>query len=201
MDPRLGRGALLGVPLLALAVWLLSSALGPAGALLALGLYWGALLWGIAAGGGLRRLEPLLLARWPGWPVALAMALPILVPGLPAMRALGGGVGTGLVLLAALAGLVHAALEEAFWRGALVRHETPRAFAQALALYGAAHLPWLLLRGVETALPLPLLVLGALAMGGAWTAARLLTGGIGAGLLGHAGLAVFLFVGLAAGAG
>jgi hypothetical protein len=41
-------------------------------------------------------------------------------------------------------------------------------------------------------------VLGPLAMGGAWTAARLASGALGAGVIGHAALKLFLFVEVAA---
>ena len=197
MDRGLALGALAAGPLLYLWLRMLSGA--PPLVALALGL---AATW--AAMGAALWTRPdrdavagLMAARAPGALVTAALALPVLWLGATTMRALGDvALPPHLILAAAIAALVNAALGEAFWRGALIPDATPRAAALALGLYGLAHLGWLGLGGVGTD-PAWLLA-GALALGGAWTAARLASGALGAGIMGHAGVDLFLGLGIVA---
>jgi hypothetical protein len=200
MDGRLILGALLGAPALAAVLAWATGAFGPlAGALGGLLLYWcglaSASLWALGAGGALALLPP----RRPGAAVTAALAVATLGAAALAMPGLGApGLSGGLLAGAALAGLVHGTLEELFWRGAALPRPGARPAALALAAYAVFHLAWGGARGIDWGLTPPLLLLGPLALGGALTAARLVTGTVGAGALAHAVLAACLFVAIAA---
>lgn len=200
MDARLAFGALLALPALFALARALTLALPPlAGAGVALAIYWAALAAAIRATTDIHTLRELLVATWPGRLIALTLALPVVVLGAGTMRLLGQAVlPPHLILAAALAAVLHATLEEAFWRGALLPRPTPGAAALALLLYWAFHLAWIGLVGLSFGLDPVLLVFAPLALGGVWTAARLATDTLGAGVMGHAGVALFLFLGVLA---
>lgn len=196
MDGRLAFGALLAVPALyGLLVWA-TGALGPLGGM-ALGLlaYWAGLALTLGLVSDRDTLWQLSEARLPPLSVTLALALPVVVLGALALRALGTVlIPAHLIVAAALGAIVHAVLEELFWRGAMLPRPTPAASAGALLVFWVFHIAWLGARGLETGLDPLLLALGPLALGGAWTAARLATGTLGAAILGHAATALFLAV-------
>ena len=200
MDRRLAAGALLAIPLLYLLLLGLSSAIPPLAAW-ALGLlaYWaglGAALW---AWSDHDTLAELLVARSPGWLITLFLALPPILLGAVTLRLLGSAPLPFHILLAAgLGAILNATLEELFWRGALLPRPTPGAAAGALGLFTLFHLAWLGARGLETGAGPLAPVLAALALGGVWTAARLATGTLGAGILSHAAFNLFAFAGVAA---
>lgn len=202
MDRRLALAALAGIPLLWAAGRGLSGLAGPlvAGGL-ALLLYWAGLGWALGRWADRGRLARMAAARRPGRLVTAALALPVLLVGAGTLRLMGQVVlPTHVILACAIAALAHAALEEAFWRGALLpaADPAPRDAALALGLFAAMHLGWLGLAGLDLGPSAPAFVLGALALGGVWTAARLASGALGAGIMGHAGFNLFLFTGLAA---
>lgn len=199
MDRRLLLAALGGIPLLWAACRALSGAVEPlvAGGL-ALLLYWAALAWALLRWADRDWLLGMTAWRWPGRLVALMLLLPVLIVGAGTLRLMGQVVlPAHLILACAIAALAHAVLEEMFWRGALLpgADPLPRDAAGALGLFTLLHLAWL---GLGLGLSPPTFVLGALAAGGVWTAARLLSGSLGAGIMGHAGLNLFLFTGIAA---
>ncbi len=194
-DRRFALVALAAAPAVAGVVLGLSLRGAPLGAWVAgLLLHWAAMGAALWAWGDRDRLGPWLVARWPGWPVALAMGLPVVVLGAMAMRLLARDpLPPPLLIAAALMALADATLEELFWRGAMIPEPTPRAAAAALGLFTAAHVVWVAAPGLETGGPPWAPLAGALALGGAWTASRLLTGTVGAGVLGHAGFNLFAF--------
>lgn len=204
MSRPLALAAALFAPVLFALLWALTGGLGPlAGAGLGLLAYWAALLAALWPSTGRDALPDALpealAARPPGRLVTAALALPVVVVGALAMAALGDApLPPHVILAAAMAAVVTAGLEELFWRGALVPRPSPRAFAAALGLYWAFHAAWAGAQGLGTGLSAPLAALGPLAMGGAWTAARLTSGTLGAGIIGHAALKLFLFVEVAA---
>ncbi len=160
---------------------------------LTLAAYWAVLGGALLAWADRDWLIEWLGARWPGWLAALLMGAPVLVLGAQTLRALGQDpLPAHLVLAAAMAAILHAAIEELFWRGALIPDPTPGSAALSLGLFALAQVVWLGVLGLDTGLPAPLILVAALALGGVWTAARLLTGTVGAGLLGHAGLNLFV---------
>jgi hypothetical protein len=202
MDRRLAFAALAGIPLLWATCRLLSATVEPlvAGGL-ALLLYWAGLGWALRRWANRDWLVQMAAARRPGRLVTAALALPVLVAGAGTLRLLGQVVLPAHVILAcAIAALTQAVLEEMFWRGALLpgADPAPRDAALALGLFAAMHLGWLGLAGLDLGLPPPAFILGALAVGGAWTASRLLSGTLGAGIMAHAALDLFLFTGIAA---
>lgn len=194
-DAALGWAALAAIPvLLGLVLWL-SAALSPLlGWALGLVAYWGFL------GGALwARADPDWLAEWlwarsPGRLVTLLLALPAIGLGAVTMRALGQDpLPAHLLWAAAIAAVVDATLEELFWRGALIPEPTPRSAALSLGLFTLAHAIWLGASGLRTGAPPGTALAAALALGGVWTASRLLSGTVGAGILSHAGLNLFAF--------
>lgn len=202
MDRRLALAALLGIPLLWAACRGLAAAMEPlvAGGL-ALLLYWAALGWALLRWADRDWLLDMTAPQSPGRLATLMLLLPVLVVGAGTLRLMGEVVLPAHVILAcAIAALAHAVLEETFWRGALLPgpDPLPRDAAGALGLYTLLHLAWLGLAGLDLGLASPAFVGGALAVGGVWTAARLLSGSLGAGIMGHAGLNLFLFTGIAA---
>ncbi|EYD76449.1 hypothetical protein Rumeso_01870 [Rubellimicrobium mesophilum DSM 19309] len=200
MDRRLALGALLATPVLAALLLGLGTILPPLGAW-ALGLlaYWAGLGAALRAFSDGDTLAELAVARSPGWLVTLFLALPPILLGAATLRLLGREPLPLHVLLAAgLGAIVNATLEELFWRGALLPRATPRAAAGALGLFTLFHLAWLGALGLETGAGPLAPVLAALALGGVWTAARLVTGTVGAGILGHAAVNLFAFAGVAA---
>lgn len=202
MDRRLALAALLGIPLLWAACRGLAAAMEPlvAGGL-ALLLYWAALGWALLRWADRDWLLDMTAPQSPGRLATLMLLLPVLVVGAGTLRLMGEVVLPAHVILAcAIAALAHAVLEETFWRGALLPgpDPLPRDAAGALGLYTLLHLAWLGLAGLDLGLAPPAFVGGALAVGGVWTAARLLSGSLGAGIMGHAGLNLFLFTGIAA---
>lgn len=194
-DRRLGFLALVAVPLVAGLVLGLSLALGPlAGAALGLVALWAVMGGGLLAWADRDWLIEWMAARWPGWPVALLLGLPVLALGATVLRLLGQDpLPPQFILAAAIAAVVQAVLGELFWRGALIPDPTPGSAALSLGLFTLAQGVWLAALGLETGWP-PLAPLAAgLAFGGVLTAARLLTGTVGAGLLAQAGLHLFAF--------
>ena len=196
MDRRLALGAALGAPLLFLLLWAASSATSPlAGWALGLLAYWAALALAIS-----RRMDgdtAWQLSRLvsPGRLIAVAMALPVLVLGAATLRLMDQSPVPAVLLLAAgMGALVNGTLEELFWRGALLPRPTPRAAAGALLLFALFHFAWEGARGLDTGGPFGSAVLGALVMGGAWTAARLASGTVGAAIFGHAAFNLFAFI-------
>lgn len=202
MDRRLALAALAGVPLLWAACRGLAAVAEPlvAGGL-ALLLYWAGLGWALLRWADRDWLLDMAAARRPGRLVTVALVLPVLVVGAGTLRLMGQVVlPTHVILACAIAALAQAVLEEMFWRGALLAgaDPAPRDAALALGLFTAMHLGWLGLAGLDLgASPLAVL-LGAFALGGVWTAARLASGTLGAGIMGHAALDLFLFTGIAA---
>ncbi len=195
-DRRLALAALTAIPgLLGLALGL-SLVLGPLPAwALTLVAYWIVLGASLLAWADRDWLREWLAARWPGWLTAVLLALPVLALGAMTLRQLGQDpLPPHLVLAAALAAVINATLEELFWRGALIPDPTPRTAALSLGLFTLAHVVWLGVLGLETGAPPWAALAAALALGGAWTAARLLTGTVGTGLLSHAGFNLFAFV-------
>lgn len=202
MDRRLALAALIGISLLWAVCRGLAGTVEPlvAGGL-ALLLYWSALAWALLRWADRDWLLDMTAWRWPGRLAALMLLVPVLVVGAGTLRLMGEVVlPTHVILACAIAALAHAVLEEMFWRGALLpgQDPLPRDAALALGLYTLLHLAWLGLAGLDLGLSPPAFVLGALAAGGVWTAARLLSGSLGAGIMGHAGLNLFLFTGIAA---
>ncbi|TNC73016.1 CPBP family glutamic-type intramembrane protease [Rubellimicrobium roseum] len=202
MDGRLAFGAVLAIPLLYGLLHLLTGWLPPlVGAGLGLVAYW-ATLGAVLARQDRDGLLALAQARSPGRLAAVLLALPVIALGAVTMRLLGTVVLPAHLLLAAgLAAILHAVLEELFWRGALWPRPDPGPAALALGLYWAFHLAWLGAQGVSTGLAPHLAVMAPLALGGVWTAARLLSGTLGVSILAHAGLNLFLFTGLLAQSG
>ena len=98
-----------------------------------------------------------------------------------------------VVIAAAIGAVLNATLEELYWRGALIPEPTPRSAAVSLAAFTAAHVIWLGALGLETGAAPMATFAAALALGGVWTAARLVTGTLGAGVLSHAGFNLFAF--------
>lgn len=196
MDRRLACAALLLIAPLALAFRALTQALPPvSGFAMGLALYW--LLLGLA----LRRrpgwslhLRPPGAVAVMGFALLLVLAAPV---GLPALARLSPQVLAVVVLAAALNG----ALEEAFWRGALMPRA--RGWGDSLAP-GMIFVLWHLapLAGALAFLPAP--VAAAQLLGGAAllavpaTAARLRGGSAGSGALGHALVNLLTFAAVAA---
>jgi membrane protease YdiL (CAAX protease family) len=194
-DRRYALAMLFAVPPLAGVVLGLSLAGWPlAGWAVGLGLYWavmGGALWAWADPDWLRDWLP---ARWPGWGVAVLLALPAMVLGAMVLRLLGQDpLPPHLLILAGLMAAANATLEELYWRGAMIPDPGPREAALSLGLFTAAHGIWVAALGLETGGPPWAALAGALALGGVWTAARLLTGTVGAGLLSHAAFNLFAF--------
>ena len=195
-DRRLALVALAAIPLLyGLILWL-SAALSPLlGWALGLVAYWCVLGGSLLAWADRDWLAEWLLARWPGRLVALLLALPVVALGAMTMRLLGQDpLPAHLIWAAAIGAVVNATLEELFWRGALIPDPTPRAAAASLGLFTLSHAVWLGAVGLETGGPAWAPFAAALALGGVWTASRLLSGTLGAGLLSHAGFNLFAFV-------
>lgn len=194
-DSRFALAALLAIPLLTGLTLGLSIAFGGLAAW-AVGLlaYWGVLGGSLLAWADRDWLIEWLVARSPGRLVSLVLAAPVILLGAMTMRLLGQDpLAPHLLLAAAIAAVTNATLEELFWRGALIPNPTPRSAALALALFVAAHVMWLGTLGLETGGPPVAALAGALALGGAWTASRLLSGSVGAGILSHAGFNLFAF--------
>lgn len=200
MDGRLALGALAAIPVLYLLLASLTSAFGPLGGW-ALGLvaYWAGLGLALGAFADRDRLAELLVARAPGQLVTLFLALPVILFGATVLRLLGQEPLPPIILIAAALGAVtNATLEELFWRGALLPRPTAGAAALALGLFALFHLAWLGARGLDTGAGPAAPVLAALALGGVWTASRLLSGTVGAAVLSHAAFNLFAFAAVAA---
>lgn len=200
MDRRLAWATLAATPLLWALLLGLTALLSPLlGLALGLLAYWAALLAALRTFADRDTLAELLVARPPGRIVTAALALPAIVLGATTLRLLGQApLPFHILLAAALGAIAHAVLEELFWRGALLPRPTPRAAALALGLFTLFHLAWLGAGGLDTGAGPLAPVLVALALGGAWTAARLASGTVGAGILGHAAFNLFAFATLAA---
>jgi membrane protease YdiL (CAAX protease family) len=196
MDRRLALGALLAIPVLYLLCRALSSALEPlAGGGVALMAYWAGLGAALRITQDPDHLRELLVAQRPGRLVTVMLALPVLALGALTLRQMGQvALPPHLVIAAALGAILHAALEETFWRGALLPRLSAGPAARALALYWVFHLGWLGLGGVQLGSAPWVLLVAPLALGGVWTAARLTSGTLGAAILSHAGVALFLFL-------
>lgn len=194
-DARFALVAAAAIPILFVLVLWVSSGLSPLlGWALGLVAY-----WAVMGGALLRWADGDWLAEWlgarsPGRLVALCLGAPVLLLGATTLRLLGQESVPGvLIIAAAIAAVVNATLEELFWRGAMIPEPTPRSAALSLGLFTLAHLIWLGARGLETGGPPWAALAGALAMGGVWTASRLLSGTLGAGVLSHAGFNLFAF--------
>lgn len=194
-DRRYALAMLLAVPVLAGLVLGLSLAGRPlAGWALGLGLYWAIMGAALRAWADPDWLREWLAARWPGWGIALLLALPGMVLGAMVLRMLGQDpLPPHLLILAGLMAAANATLEELFWRGAMIPDPTPRMAALSLGLFTGAHLVWVAAIGLQTGAPPWAPLAGALALGGVWTAARLVTGTVGAGVLSHAAFNLFAF--------
>lgn len=202
MDRRLALAALLGSPVLFAACRLLSGTLDPlVAAGLALLVYWAGLGAALLAWTDRDLLAQRAAALRPGRLVSVMLALPVLVVGALTLRLLNGVVLPAHVIIACgLAAIIHGALEELFWRGALLPEAdpAPRDAGVALVLFGIAHLGWLGLAGLDLGASPMAFLIGAVALGGVWTAARLASGSLGAGIIGHVAFDLFLFTGIAA---
>ena len=194
-DARFAWAALAGIPVLLALVLGLSAAVSPL-----LGWATGLLAYWCLMGGALLAwadrdwLAEWLFARSPGRLATLLLLLPVLGLGMATLRLLGQDPLPGhLILAVGLAAGINATLEELFWRGAMIPEPTPRYAALSLALFTLAHVVWLGARGLETGAPPWAALAGALALGGAWTASRLLSGTVGAAVLSHAGFNLFAF--------
>lgn len=196
LDRRFAAAAAFAIPVLTGLTLGLSIAFGPLAAWAAgLLAYWAVLGGALLAWADRDWLLEWLAARSPGRLVTALLALPVVGLGAMTLRLLGQDpLPPHLVAAAALAALANATLEELFWRGALIPEPTPRSAALSLGLFTAAHVIWLGALGLETGGPPYAALAGALALGGVWTASRLLTGTVGAGLLSHAGFNLFAFV-------
>ena len=200
MDRRLALGALLAIPLLYLLLLGLGTVLSPL-SVWAVGLlaYWAGLGLALRAASDLDSLAELFFARSPGWLITAFLALPPILLGAVTLRLLGQEpLPFHILLVAGLGAILGATLEELFWRGVLLPRPTPGAAALALGLYTLFHLAWLGAWGLETGTGPVVPVLAALALGGVWTAARLVTGTVGASVLSHAAFSLFIFAGIAA---
>ena len=200
MDRRLALGALFAIPVLYALLLGLGAIMSPLAAW-ALGLlaYWAALGAALRAASDPDTLAELAVARSPGWLVTACLALPPILLGAVTLRLLGSAPLPFHVLLAAgLGAILGATLEELFWLGVLLPRPTPGAAALALGLFTLFHLAWLGARGIETGTGPVVPVLAALALGGVWTAARLVTGTVGASVMSHAAFNLFAFAGIAA---
>lgn len=194
MNRPLGIGTLLLIPALAVLFLLLGrSGLRPVtGYLLGMAVYWALLALALARCGGWS-LRP----RPPGLPVALALAGLVLA----AAWAWGGtlaALSPHVLAAVILAALLNGALEEAFWRGALIPAPGPLAQVGACLLFLAWHLAPGALLGGQDALRL---LLGAALVAPFLMAARLGSGTAGAGALAHALLNLLAFSAMAAGHG
>ena len=196
MDGRLALGALLAIPVLYLLCWALSSALGLlAGGGIALMAYWAGLGAALRLTQDPDHLRELLVAQRPGRLVTVMLALPVLALGALTLRQMGQvALPPHFVIAAALGAILHATLEETFWRGALLPRLSAGPAALALVLYWVFHLAWLGLSAVQIGSDPWVLLAVPLALGGVWTAARLTSGSLGAAILSHAGVALFLFL-------
>ena len=199
MDRRLALATILAVPVLyAINGWLSGRVDPLAAAGLGLVAYW------VFLGAALSRMDRdylygLLPLQSPGRLINLALALPVILVGAATFRLLGSVIlPPHVILAAAMAALLHALLEEMFWRGALIGSAGDRPAALALVLYWIFHLAWLGLAPLEVGVGPTLLVLSPLALGGAWTAARIASGTVGSGIMAHAGFNLFAFVAIAA---
>jgi hypothetical protein len=200
MDRRLAFGALAAIPVLWVLLLGLSAVLPPLGAW-AIGLlaYWAALGAALRAFADRDTLAELLVARSPGRLVTAALAIPPILLGATTLRLLGQEpLPPHILIAAALGAIAHAVLEELFWRGALLPRPSPGAAAGALGLFTLFHLSWLGARGLDTGAGPLAPVLAALTLGGVWTASRLLSDTVGAGVMGHAAFNLFLFAAVAA---
>lgn len=197
---RLALAMLLAIPFLAGAFWALTGAMVPLlGYGLGLCLYWSLLAGLILWSGDLPRLLGMADVRSPGPAIGAMLVLPVVATGAVAMSTLGQvAVPTAVLLLAALAALVNATLEEAFWRGALIPAPDREAVIVATALFAAWHVALVFARDVAVPGGPALLLIGAAALGAVWMAARLRTGALGAGVMSHFGVNLFGFAELAA---
>jgi membrane protease YdiL (CAAX protease family) len=195
LDGRLALSALIAIPLLTGLALGLSVAFGGLTAWVATLLaYWAVLGGSLLAWADRDWLLEWLFARSPGRLVSILLAVPVIALGAMTMRLLGQNpLAPHLILAVAIAAVINATLEELFWRGALIPEPTPRSAALALALFVLAHVIWLGVLGLDFGGPPVAALAGALVLGGVWTASRLLSGTVGAGLLSHAGFNLFAF--------
>ena len=194
-DRRLAVAALAAIPVLFGLILGFSALLSPLmGWALGLVAYWVFLGGALLAWADRDWLAEWLRARSPGRLVTLLLALPVVALGATTMRRLGlDPLPAHLIWAAGLGAILNATLEEMFWRGALIPDPTPRAAAASLGLFTLAHVVWLGARGLETGGPVWAPVAAAFALGGVWTASRLLSGTLGAAVLSHAGFNLFAF--------
>ncbi len=194
-DARLAVAVLVAIPVLTGVVLGLSVAFGGLIAwAVGLVLYWAVLGGALLAWADRDWLREWLEARSPGRLVTFCLAVPPIILGAMVLRQLGAEpLAPHLILAAALAAIVNGTLEELFWRGALIPEPTPRSAAMSLGLFVVAHVIWLGALGLETGGPPVLPLLAAVALGGVWTAARLMSGTVGAGVLSHSGFNLFAF--------
>jgi membrane protease YdiL (CAAX protease family) len=195
-DGRFAMTALVATPVLTGLALGLSLAFGGLTAwAVTLLLYWAVLGGSLLAWADRDWLAEWLAARSPGRLASVLLAAPVILLGAMTLRLLGQDpLPPHLVIAAALAAVTNATLEELFWRGALIPEPTPRSAALALGLFVLAHVIWLGVLGLDFGGPPVAALAGALAMGGVWTASRLLSGTVGAGVLSHAGFNLFAFL-------
>ena len=142
---------------------------------------------------------PRVTWRWPTAPLVALQAVLLLGVGWAAIQAFPGGLTAATMALVVLAALLNGTLEEAFWRGALLRGvETARVHVAAWALFVGWHLALLTQAGVEVTGGAAGLLGGAAFAGAIWSWARWQTGTIGFGVAGHIALNLLAFTELAA---
>lgn len=179
---------------------LLTGWLSPlAGYAAGLGLYW--LLIGTLA---LRTLDPaarttLFAHARPPRLLGLAAFVPVVVLAWIALASLeASAFPPVLLLVVAMFALVNGALEELFWRGALIPAPDREAVVVSLGLFTAWHVVFAFARGVDSLGGGAGLIAGAALMGSVWLALRLRTGTLGPGIAAHVAFNLFAFADLAA---
>ncbi|MCC5973572.1 MAG: CPBP family intramembrane metalloprotease [Rubellimicrobium sp.] len=202
MDRRLALAALGAIPVLGLAMYLLTGALHPLlGYGLALAGYWAFLAVMLLRFTTRAQRSDLLVARSPGRGIGVLLVLPVVGIGTLGMAALNSGLlPSWLVLAIALAAIANGILEELFWRGAMLPDPEPdtRSILVSLGLFTVLHLALVPAQGISVTGGPAVMVLGAGALGAIWMAARLATGTVGASILSHAAVNLFAFLDLAA---
>lgn len=200
MDWRLGLAMLGAIPLLAMAFRGLTMLLPPlAGYGLGLCLYWLVIGTALVLTTTPADRAALMELRRPGRLLMLLGILPVVLLGWVTFGTLQTvTLPAAAFLLIAAAALVNGALEELFWRGALLPRPDREGIAVALGLFVAWHVALLFAQGVTSRGGPVMLLVGALALGAIWMAMRLRSGTIGAGMASHVGVNLFAFTDLVA---
>lgn len=200
MNWRLALAAAGAIPLLAALFWLLGhSGLRPlTGYLMGLAVYWALLALALACCGGWS-LRP----RLPGPATALALSGLVLAAALWQGAAL-WRLSPGVLATVVLAAAVNGALEEAFWRGALIPRAGGGGQMPAVVLAALLFVLWHLAPALGAQLAgqdAVRLLAGAALIAPFMLAARLSSGTAGAGAVAHGLVNLAAFAGLAAGNG